>query len=673
MSSSSSSSSDKQKGAPIIDDDDGFPRYSASDFDFNAKQYDEESYQQSALKAPLKRKKSISDTSSSDDDDFSRIPYSAIDFDINAKDNDEEYHDEEENSEEEDDEEDDNYSKDHEEDDEEDDYDKDNAEEEAGDNIFETISDHENELGDGDAGEEYKVDKNNKGNNCIITKNGRSFNFDSQRKSKDGSVAHYLKCSHRECSVSRTLVVKEGEGLEGGTLKKQSKSHSDSCLASPELQALKKNKKSIEGHASTGLSYKAAREAIIRDQLLAGKSELEIARETPNKKRGASSYSKKLKGHMPENLKTTADVVIPEGFTRKKYEDGLSNERFLLEVVPLTSGSSRKSIVVYASDKMIEALANSPLWLTDGYHSIPDPWKQLLTIHGTVNGIPLPMVYTLAPDKQSDTYSAMISSVMKAICNMLRAKKIGSIKVKNIMADFEKGLRNVFSEINLRKIKRTIAEDSDFISVDVNGCHFHFTESVKDNIKSLCLSKECYIFLETRLYGFVKLLFALAFLKPSDIIPTYKKLKMDENVKPIMNSTASQQKLDEFYSYFESEWLGSVKNYPNGQETVARKFSVYGLQRRTNNDVEAWHSGMSKTLKNCKSTWTFIIALQNENWEKEMLLQQVTDGKVTEISRSKTQKNKEDKIARLASKYDAGELTAFDYVKALQPLMAGQK
>ena len=70
--------------------------------------------------------------------------------------------------------------------------------------------------------------------------------------------------------------------------------------------------------------------------------------------------------------------------------------------------------------------------------------------------------------------------------------------------------------------------------------------------------------------------------------------------------------------------------------------------------------------------WTLIIALQNENWEKEMLLQQIKDGKVKEISSSKAQKNKEEKIARLAKKYESGELSALDYVIALQPLMAGQ-
>jgi hypothetical protein len=241
---------------------------------------------------------------------------------------------------------------------------------------------------------------------------------------------------------------------------------------------------------------------------------------------------------------------------------------------------------------------------------------------------------------------------------MLKAKKMGSVKVTNIMADFEKGLRNVFSE----KVK----------GAEVNGCHFHYTSAVKANIKSLNLNGECYNHLETRLYGFVKLLFALAFLKSSDIIPTYKKLKTDENIKPKMSSKASQDKLEEFYKYFEGEWLGTQKGHPSGQETVARKFSVYSLERRTNNDVEAWHSGMSKTLKNCKSMWTFIIGLQNENWEKEMLLQQIKDGKVKDINQSKAQKQKEEKIARLAKKYESGELSAFDYVLALQPLMGGQ-
>jgi hypothetical protein len=49
-----------------------------------------------------------------------------------------------------------------------------------------------------------------------------------------------------------------------------------------------------------------------------------------------------------------------------------------------------------------------------------------------------------------------------------------------------------------------------------------------------------------------------------------------------------------------------------------------------------------------------------ENWEKEMLLQQITNGKVTERRSSKAQISKEEKLARLAKKYESQEMITIE-------------
>jgi hypothetical protein len=66
------------------------------------------------------------------------------------------------------------------------------------------------------------------------------------------------------------------------------------------------------------------------------------------------------------------------------------------------------------------------------------------------------------------------------------------------------------------------------------------------------------------------------------------------------------------------------------------------------------------------------MAIQSENIEKEVLYEKIKSGEITERNQSKAQKDKEKKIARLAKKYDEGDLSAIDYVKALAPIMGSK-
>jgi hypothetical protein len=397
-----------------------------------------------------------------------------------------------------------------------------------------------------------------------------------------------------------------------------------------------------------------------------GKSVLEVAASVPSKQKGASGYSKKQKSKLPPLPKTSVGIVIPPEFQRKIYENGINEERFLVKTINLAN----KSIIVYASDRMLDCLISSTSWHTDGTFSIPDPFKQLLTIHGKAGDFVIPCVYALAPDKQQDTYLAIIEAIMSMLSLMI-AGTTKEFKVQSLMADFEAGLRKAFATVLPKYRRRSIAA-SDNIIVTINGCHFHFTDALKAQIQAKGLVEECYVNLETRLFVYLRHLYALAFVKPDDVIPTYMLLKTDTSINPTNLSESSLVKYQAFAKYFEEYWLGVTTNHRNGQLEIAKKISVHGLDRRTNNDVEAWHAGMAASFKNCRSIWKYIIAIQSENIEKEILYEKIKSGEITERNQSKAQKDKEKKIARLAKKYDEGDLSAVDYVKALAPIMGSK-
>lgn len=519
-------------------------------------------------------------------------------------------------------------------------------------------------IGDGGLGELFTISTNNWDNGCIETNSGRSFNVDSSKPNKDGSTSVYLRCSLKTCGASRVLRVEQGQTRENGILQKQKKEHDDACLASVTVQKSKKVRKQIEAQASKGVPYKKARQNITSDLMADGYSIESLAAIVPNKQKGASSYSKKLKGNMPPLPQTTLDIVISPPFARKVFQEGVNEERFLLEVVKLTD----KSLVIFASERMLTALGNSDTWLSDGTFSVP-LFEQLLTLHCRVGNFIVPCAFCLAPDKQSNTYDAFVNVIMIKLKSMNLL--VPKINVSHVMLDFEAGLRNSFNSQCL-KYTRTADVDSEVVDPDMNGCHFHHVSALKTHIKSKGLVRECYVQLENRLLVYLRHLFALPFLKPEDIISTYLLLKNDSSINPKDMSTESTEKVKAFSQYYEKTWLGVVKDHKDGQLAYARRISVYGLERRTNNDVESWHAGMAAALKNCRSIWGFIIALQVENIEKEIMYEKIINGELSEKNQSKAQTKKEDKIARLARLYDEKTLTAIDFVKALAPIMGSK-
>ena len=89
---------------------------------------------------------------------------------------------------------------------------------------------------------------------------------------------------------------------------------------------------------------------------------------------------------------------------------------------------------------------------------------------------------------------------------------------------------------------------------------------------------------------FVKKVLALAFLPADQIIIEYETLK--GSLQAVMKN-----RLVAFLNYFENYWLRIVT--PKG-------FSIFGLDRRTNNAIESFHAQLGHKLETHPSPWDFI-------------------------------------------------------------------
>lgn len=62
-------------------------------------------------------------------------------------------------------------------------------------------------------------------------------------------------------------------------------------------------------------------------------------------------------------------------------------------------------ILIFATERNLSCLAQATTWFADGTFKVtPEQFYQLYTVHATVNGVVVPMVYGLLPNKSEATY-----------------------------------------------------------------------------------------------------------------------------------------------------------------------------------------------------------------------------------------------------------------------------
>jgi hypothetical protein len=79
-------------------------------------------------------------------------------------------------------------------------------------------------------------------------------------------------------------------------------------------------------------------------------------------------------------------------------------------------------------------------------------------------------------------------------------------------------------------------------------------------------------------------------------------------------------------AYFRTQWLTTVRPF---------MWNVFNTEHnmRTNNHLEGWHAGFSKSVnQHHPNIWRFICALQKEQATTEVTIQQIAAGQVIVIN-----------------------------------------
>lgn len=247
-------------------------------------------------------------------------------------------------------------------------------------------------------------------------------------------------------------------------------------------------------------------------------------------------------------LPATAEaLVVPANYQT------VNNERFLQRDM-IVDGAR---MLIFISDFLLYFLCAATLITCDGtFDCVPTIFTQLFTVHFFYMDKLLPAAYVLMKGKSQILYSTIFSELKS-----LALQKGLKFSPKSVLCDFERAILNSIS--------------LEFPETVRKGCFFHFCQAVYRKVQELGLAG---LYLRNDNFRLlVRILMSLAFLPNEEVGPTFLSIeaKYGKFSEPVTN----------FFNYFHNQWVKDIDIW-----------NVNGQQIRTNNDLEGWHSKMSKFL-----------------------------------------------------------------------------
>ncbi|RNA35029.1 Ragulator complex LAMTOR3 [Brachionus plicatilis] len=230
-------------------------------------------------------------------------------------------------------------------------------------------------------------------------------------------------------------------------------------------------------------------------------------------------------------------------------------------------------ILIFISDTSKEILQQAEDLHIDGtFKNSPKMFYQMVTVHAAINNQTYPCAYIFLQNKITTTYVIAFEQ-LRNIC-------------------FPKNLKRVMIDFELALMKSVI---SVFPGVQLMGCWFHFTQAIRKNVFSNGLKA---IYLNDWKFRFwIKRFMTLALI-PIDKLQHAIDIIIEE--LPEKNS-----KYISFIKYFQKQWLNGA---------ISPQIWNLNSQKRTNNDLEGFHSKLTMFLPKYHSKFADMIkTIKNED------------------------------------------------------------
>ena len=310
-----------------------------------------------------------------------------------------------------------------------------------------------------------------------------------------------------------------------------------------------------------------------------------------------------------------ADTISVPTPLPQAFSETSANQRFLLFQL------QNNAAICFATDESLSLLERSPEWYMDGtFDSAPSPFGQLFTVHVFFGDKQLPAVFVLMESKSAQLYNDVFSELI-----LQAAMKGVTLRPTTVVSDFETGL--------LTSVKQV------FPAAKHRGCYFHFCQAVIRNLGRHSVRELYMTDADFNLY--VRKLLALAFLPPAIV-----RINSGPIISHIVRTWPSARP---FVTYFSRQWF---------DQCPPHFWSVYGIQRRTNNDLESWHMRFNRRVgRYHPNLWQFISFLKEEQAVVDSARTQLLQGHVIHRTNKKYARLNE-RLEKLSTEYRAGTRTA---------------
>ena len=274
-------------------------------------------------------------------------------------------------------------------------------------------------------------------------------------------------------------------------------------------------------------------------------------------------------------------------------------------------------IILFGTQTCVQALEKSSSWGIDGtFDSCPQLFSQLVTIHAEFNSSNLndnnvwafPCLWVLLTSKEQSAYESLLSIITT----------FGAFCPDNIMVDFELGLRNALSRA--------------FPATKIDGCYFHFCQSLMRHVNDLGLKKRyervnvsvngIRSYSRTRIW--IRRLMSLAFVPAENVISAFHSVLAD---------IPEDLDIDAFLNYFQATWVEGISSARrNGRaryppETWNVRARTMLMMSRTNNHLEAFHNAFKQKVGHSNPTiWGFIAGMRLQQSASDNIMAAIAVG-----------------------------------------------
>ena len=343
----------------------------------------------------------------------------------------------------------------------------------------------------------------------------------------------------------------------------------------------------------------------------------EVAAKLPPFKSMRASLYRERRKRLPAMPQTRDQVHFED-----EWAQTTNGKRFLL-----AEDGNEKRIVIFATDDNLKHLAEADTVFVDGtFHTCPELFYQIFTVHAFKNGQQFPLAYCLLPDKARDTYQRTFT-LLKEKAEELHLDLSPCV----LLSDFELAI--------LR------AAELSFPTTEIKGCYYHYCQCLNRKIQNLGLQvayRE-----DHSLNSFVRKTAALAFVPRRYVRLAWQALKANMPQLP---------RVEEFSRYFEETWL--VGSFPLPLWNVFASGSL-----RTNNHVEGWHNRLKKIVgKAHPNVFEIVETFKKEQAYTEVSMAQLAAG-AAPPHRSRKAIQKDRNIEELKRRFDT--ITLEEYLSGV--------